>query len=175
MLDRIKELRRVAAKELKANPKNWRVHNARQRRYLKSVLDEIGYADALLARELADGSLQLIDGHLRAEITPNQEVPVLVLDVNENEANMLLATIDPLSAMADTDDNLFRQLAAQIETDNTALQELFTQTESEQPEIDELQLPVVWQIVVQCSGETEQQQLYERLCNEGCQCRIVNL
>ena len=32
---------------------------------VRGVLAEIGYADALLARELPDGSLQLIDGHLR--------------------------------------------------------------------------------------------------------------
>jgi len=56
---------------------------------------------ALLARELPDGALELIDGHLRAETTPDQEVPVLVLDVTEEEAAKLLAVIDPLGAMAE--------------------------------------------------------------------------
>ena len=45
----------------------------------------------------------LIDGHLRAETTPDQLVPVLVLDVDENESHKLLATLDPLAAMAETD------------------------------------------------------------------------
>ena len=64
------------------------------------MLAEVGYADALLARELADGSLMLIDGHLRAETTPDAVVPVLVLDVDEAEADKILLTHDPLAAMA---------------------------------------------------------------------------
>jgi hypothetical protein len=89
--DRIVELRRVAARELIPNPRNWRRHPARQAAALRGVLEEVGYADALLARELPDGRLMLVDGHLRAETTPDQLVPVLVLDVDEAEANKLLA------------------------------------------------------------------------------------
>jgi hypothetical protein len=61
--DRIKELRRVPARELQPNPKNWRVHPAAQQEALKGLQAELGYCDATLARELPDGSLQLIDGH----------------------------------------------------------------------------------------------------------------
>ena len=64
--DRIKELRRVKADRLRPHPKNWRTHPQRQQDALRGILAEIGYADALLARELPDGSLELIDGHLRA-------------------------------------------------------------------------------------------------------------
>ena len=68
-------IRRVAARDLVPNPKNWRRHPTRQAAALRGVLEEIGYADALLARELPDGRLMLIDGHLRAE-TPDQLVPI---------------------------------------------------------------------------------------------------
>ena len=78
--DRIKELRRVPAKDLIPHPRNWRVHPQAQQDALRGILAEVGYADALLVRETEQG-LQLIDGHLRAETTPDQEVPVLVLDV----------------------------------------------------------------------------------------------
>src|SRR5262249_31410111 len=81
--DRIKELRRVRASELLPNPRNWRVHPKAQVQALRALLSEVGYADALIARELPDGRLQLIDGHLRAETTPDDIVPVLVLDVTE--------------------------------------------------------------------------------------------
>jgi hypothetical protein len=93
--DRIRELRRVKAKELVLNSKNWRVHPAAQARALRAMLIDVGYADALIARELPDGRLKLIDGHLRAETTPDAIVPVLVLDVNEAEADKLLLTLDP--------------------------------------------------------------------------------
>ena len=50
--DRIKELRRVAASELVPNPRNWRRHPARQAAALRGVLEEVGYADALVCGEL---------------------------------------------------------------------------------------------------------------------------
>lgn len=104
--DRIRELRRVPAASLLANPKNWRRHPDAQAAALRGVLSEIGYADALLARETPEG-LMLIDGHLRAETTPEAMVPVLILDVSEEEADKILLTLDPLAAMATADrDNL---------------------------------------------------------------------
>jgi hypothetical protein len=63
------------------------------------VLAEVGYADALLVRELGDGTLELIDGHLRAETTPDAEVPVLIVDLDDAEAAKVLALHDPLAAI----------------------------------------------------------------------------
>jgi hypothetical protein len=121
--DRIKELRRVKASELLPNPKNWRTHPQHQRDALKGVLAEVGYADALLARETPDG-LQLIDGHLRAETTPDQEVPVLVLDVDEREADYLLATHDPLAALAEANTEALRSLAESTRIEGGPLGEM---------------------------------------------------
>ncbi len=50
--DRIRELRRVRAREPLPNPKNWRCHPGAQVAALRGLLAEIGYADALLVREL---------------------------------------------------------------------------------------------------------------------------
>ena len=88
------------------------------------MLAEIGYADALLARELSDGTLELIDGHLRAETTPDAEVPVLVLDLDDAEAAKLLAVHDPLAAMAQTNEDLLADLLSHVQTENGAVQAL---------------------------------------------------
>jgi DNA modification methylase len=122
--DRITGLRRVRASELVPNKKNWRRHSIQQRAALKGLLVEIGYADALIAYELPDGRLQLIDGHLRAETTPDMEVPVLVLDVNEQEADKLLLTIDPLAAMAEGDQAAVEALLETVRTDSAAVASL---------------------------------------------------
>ncbi len=92
--DRVKELRRVKASELLPNPRNWRKHSPAQAEALRGLLREVGYSDVLLARETADGKLMLIDGHLRQQVTPNMEVPVAVLDVTEQEADILLKRAD---------------------------------------------------------------------------------
>ncbi len=182
--DRIRELRRVPARELLPNPKNWRTHPDRQRDALSGVLAEIGYADALLARETSDGQLQLIDGHLRAETTPNQEVPVLILDLDEKEAELLMTVLDPLSALAGTNHDLLAELVNNIDTNNQAVQEMLagmtamatldhlspTETEPKDLPIHEL-----FQIIVQCENENEQRDVFEQLVAEGRTCRIANL
>lgn len=126
--DRIRELRRVPACDLLPNPKNWRTHPAAQQDALRGVLAEIGMADAVLARELPDGSLMLIDGHLRVETATDATLPVLVLDVNESEADKLLATLDPLSAMANSDAVQLDALLRTVQTGNESLQQMLADT-----------------------------------------------
>jgi ParB-like chromosome segregation protein Spo0J len=118
----------VPASDLRPNPKNWRTHPKAQQDALRGVLAEVGLADACLARELPDGSLMLIDGHLRAETLGDGDVPVLILDVTEAEADKLLATLDPLAAMADSDAARFEELLHTVNTSSQALQELIAET-----------------------------------------------
>ncbi len=42
--DRIRELRRVPARELRPNPRNWRTHPDGAARRLRGLLAEVGYA-----------------------------------------------------------------------------------------------------------------------------------
>jgi len=121
--DRIKELRRVPASELLPNPKNWRTHPVAQQDALRGVLAEVGYADALLARETPEG-LMLVDGHLRAETTPDADVPVLVLDIDEAEADLMLATLDPLAAMAGRDVDALADLVGSLDVENESIRQL---------------------------------------------------
>jgi hypothetical protein len=122
--NRIIELRNVKAAELKANPLNWRTHPENQRAAVTEMLEEVGFVDALIAREDEDGELVLVDGHLRAEIADDAIVPVLVLDVSESEAQKLLLTIDPLSAMADLDRGKLDFLLSRDETQGAAISAL---------------------------------------------------
>ena len=118
----------VPASDLRPNPKNWRTHPKAQQDALRGVLAEVGLADACLARELPDGSLMLIDGHLRAETLGDGEVPVLILDVNEAEADKILATLDPLAAMADSDAAKLDELLRNVDTGSEALQQMLAAT-----------------------------------------------
>lgn len=124
MRNRIKELRRVPASDLRPNPANWRKHPEFQQNAIRSALARIGVADACLARELEDGSLMLIDGHLRAETMGDAPVPVLVLDVDENEAAKLLLTIDSVTALAMQDVNLLSGLIEDAEIEDEIILEM---------------------------------------------------
>jgi hypothetical protein len=188
--DRIKELRRVRASLLKPNPRNWRTHPVAQQDVLRGVLAEVGYADALLARECADGGLELIDGHLRAETTPDVEVPVLILDLNDAETAKLLALHDPLAGMVEANEEMLAELIEQVETENEAVRSLLQQMLDEsafggpQQEISadeparngrEVEIPEAFQVVVECRDEAEQQLVFERLKSEGYKCKLLTL
>ena len=182
--DRIKELRRVRAADLRPNPRNWRIHPPAQQAALRGVLAEVGYADALLARELPDGTLMLVDGHLRAETTPESVVPVLVLDVDEAEADKILLTHDPLAGMATASEERVRELLAEVQTENAAVRALFDSLAREReawieepgvPASHEVSIPESYQVVVECRDEDDQQNVFERMRAEGYRCRVLTL
>ena len=183
--DRITELRRVRAGDLLPNPKNWRTHPDAQRDALRGVLADIGYADALLVREGEEGQLELIDGHLRAETTPDAIVPVLVLDVSEEEADKILLTHDPLAAMAGADRERVGELVGTCDFEHPQVVEMLDSLEKDLEEKEwpfgdgsdrpEVEIPESYQVVVECDGEVEQEQVYERMCKEGYRCRVLTL
>ena len=75
--------------------------------------------------ELPDGSLELIDGHLRAETTPDVEVPVLVLDLDEARGGQAAGRCTTrLAGMAEANDEVLADLLGQVETENDAVQAL---------------------------------------------------
>ncbi|MEX2309651.1 MAG: hypothetical protein WD738_18915 [Pirellulales bacterium] len=182
--DRIKELRRVRAADLRPNPRNWRIHPPEQQDALRGVLAEVGYADALLARELADGTLMLVDGHLRAETTPDSIVPVLVLDVDEAEADKILLTHDPLAGMATASEEHLRALLAEVQTENAAVRGLFDSLAKNRqawnggqgaPQAPEVNVPECYQVVVECRDEEDQKTIFDRMRAEGYRCRVLTL
>jgi hypothetical protein len=181
--DRIRELRRVPAGELRPNPRNWRTHPESQREALRGLLAEVGYAGALLARELEDGSLQLIDGHLRAETTPDAVVPVLVLDVTAAEADKILLTHDSVAAMAEPDHEQLTALLADAEFISPEVNELLAgltrlaaETEKRlSHDREEVAIPESWQVVVECRDEADQREIFERMRGEGYRCRVLTL
>jgi hypothetical protein len=190
--NRIKELRYVPAAELAANPKNWRTHSAKQAGALVGVLQEIGIADAMIARECPDGTLQLIDGHLRRDVLKTGQVPVLVLDVTEAEADKLLLTLDPLAAMAGANNDALDSLMRDVETGSQELADMLTEL-AKQHEVsftvteggddgeklgeDEAGVEVQpsFGVLVECTGEDQQREVFERLTTDGLKCRVLTL
>lgn len=149
--DRIKELRRVPASSLRPNPRNWRTHPPQQQAALKGILAEVGFADALLVRELKDGSLEIVDGHLRAETTPDDIVPVLVLDVSADEAARILATHDAITTQAIPDFAQLRPLLAECDFNSPAVNAMFA-------ELQKLQPPELDKVEARRDAETQREQ-----------------
>src|SRR4051794_23230836 len=85
--------------ELKANDFNWRRHPPGQVAALSAVIEEVGWAGALLYNERTG---RLIDGHARKELFEGKgKVPVLIGSWDEVAERKILATLDPLGALAE--------------------------------------------------------------------------
>lgn len=108
------------AAELGDNPRNWRRHPVSQKAALKDLLKEVGWAGALLYNERTG---RLIDGHLRKEVARGK-VPVLVGSWDEADERKILATLDPVGAMAQPDGDILIKLLAQVETGSQAVKDL---------------------------------------------------
>lgn len=128
--DRIVELRRVPASQLAPNPKNWRLHPIAQQNVLRGLLSEIGISAAAIAVERPEG-LVLIDGHLRSEIVGDEQIPVLIVDLNDDEADKLLTTFDSVSNLATADPEKLEQLLGEISTKSDAVQAMLDKMASD--------------------------------------------
>lgn len=145
--DRIKELIRVPASELLANPLNFREHSDTQRAVMEGILGEIGYIDGLIAFRNKKKQLVVINGHLRKDISGDEEVPVLIVDLTEAEARKALATFDPVGALATTNAealaNLRAGLGMQSEAVNKMLAELAASASPPETMIVEVEVPAM--------------------------------
>lgn len=181
MIDRVKELRRVPASQLKPNPHNWRTHPAAQHDALRGVLAEVGFADALVVRELDDGTLELVDGHLRAQTAADAVVPVLVVDLNDEESKKVLLTHDALAAMAGVNNQHLTGLLEDVEFESEAVEAMLSKLPSPITDLppacdqDEVDIPEVYQVVVECENEGQQESLFEQLRSDGYRCRVMTL
>lgn len=110
--------------QLVANPRNWRIHPRRQQDALGQVLDEVGWVQQVLVNRTTGN---VVDGHLRVELALRREeptVPVLYVELTEEEERLILASLDPLAAMAVRDDEKLRELLAEASADRPDLAEL---------------------------------------------------
>ena len=96
--------------QLLGNPFNFRVHNALQENALSGVLQQVGIVQNVLVNKTTG---HMIDGHLRTAMAISNgqpKVPITYVELTEEEEKLILATFDPLSAMAGQDEDIFKSL-----------------------------------------------------------------
>lgn len=123
--NRIVGMSEKPAKDFVFNPLNWRTHPEFQRLTLTAILSEVGWVTGVI-ENITTGNL--LDGHARIEETkaknPNELVPFIQVELSEEEERKVLAVLDPIGAMATTDDEKLKQLSELLDFDSDALAEL---------------------------------------------------
>lgn len=100
------------ADQFQAHPDNWRTHPKAQQKALTAILNEVGWVDTVI-ENVRTGNL--IDGHERVwqALEHNAEVPYIQVDLSPEEEALILATLDPIGAMAGRDQDKLKAVAAQ--------------------------------------------------------------
>jgi len=134
----------IEAGSLTENPANWRRHSPEQLQSIQDLLQdpEIGWAGACLYNER---TRRLIDGHARKSVAdPKTPIPVLVGDWSEEAERKILATLDPVGAMAQGDPAAYAALVESVNAESLWVRDLLHNTQGsldaaavDEPEPDE--------------------------------------
>ena len=111
---------------LTPHPQNWRAHPARQRAALTGVLEEVGWVQQVVVNRRTG---HLLDGHLRVETARARGeavVPVVYVDLAEAEERLVLATLDPIGALAQADGPALAALLAEVSTASEGVSQLIS-------------------------------------------------
>lgn len=107
--------------ELVANPANWRQHPRHQHEALRDLLGEVGWVQGVVVNETTG---RLVDGHLRAELAVADGanmIPVVWVELSEEEERLVLATLDPIGTLAVADPTALIELLESLSPAGEAL------------------------------------------------------
>lgn len=118
---------------LVANPKNWRLHPAHQQAALFGSLADIGWVQDVIVNQTTG---LVVDGHARVALAIKHQqnaVPVKYVTLTEPEEAMVLATLDPIAALATRDDAALTHLLGELETEREGLRMLLDELATAEP------------------------------------------
>lgn len=183
-------LRRVRVADLADAPWNHRTHPQAQAAALDGAIEELGFYGFPDVFE-ADGTLMLIDGHLRkdrliAKYGADAEIEVNVTDFDEAEAKKANLTKDPLAALAEQSAEKLDLLLRETETANEALAQMLASLADDAglyqadgggagSEAGPQAIPSSYQVAIECRDEADQQAVFERMKAEGRKCRVLTV
>lgn len=136
--NRIVRMDTIRAGDALANEANWRVHPQAQQQALAGALNEVGWVTGVIvnlrsAEEWGqDRHIEtIVDGHARIgealRVSEDTEVPVLYVDLSPSEERLVLATFDPLSAMAVPDRDQLDALLREVQTGDAAVMAMLSE------------------------------------------------
>ena len=108
---------------LKAHERNARVHPTGQRDALAESLGRVGWLSPVVVNRTTGN---ILDGHLRVEdaAARGATVPVVYVEVAADDEAFVLATFDPIAALAEWDGDLLAGLLESAGVESSALGDL---------------------------------------------------
>ena len=110
--------------ELLDNPRNWRKHPKAQLDALRGLLTEVGWVQRVIVNRTTG---HIVDGHARVELARERKeptVPVLYVALSPEEEALVLAALDPIGGMAETDSQALRNILEGLSPQDSGLASL---------------------------------------------------
>lgn len=166
------------ADEFNFNPLNYRRHPEAQREAVRRILGLVGWVTEVIVNRRTGN---LIDGQARIEEAlrqePRQRIPYTEVDLSPEEEKAVLATLDPMTGLAETDQEVLDQLLVETRIALPELDELLAglhylpadgADESEGRTVNFKEHPP--RILIECKSKRQQKALLKRFEEEGLEC-----
>jgi ParB-like chromosome segregation protein Spo0J len=161
---------------------NSRTHSDEQVTQIASSIKEFGFTNPILT----DGEGGIIAGHGRlmaAKKLGLTEVPTIALEgLTEAQKKAYVIADNRLALNASWDMDVLIQeveILSELDFDLSLLGfddiELAKMFDNEEPELKEQEYNEVFNVIVECSDEFEQEKIFNRLDTEGYKCRVQSL
>jgi ParB-like chromosome segregation protein Spo0J len=162
---------------------NSRTHSDEQVAQIAASIKEFGWTNPILV----DGKNGIIAGHgrlLAARKLGHKEVPTIELsELTDAQKRAYIIADNKLALNAGWDDEVLKLEIQQLSDlnfdltllgfDEVELAKMFDEVVDEEPEGENYQ--EVFNIIVECSNEAEQEKIFNRLNSEGYKCRVQSL
>jgi ParB-like chromosome segregation protein Spo0J len=162
---------------------NSRTHSDEQVAQIAASIKEFGWTNPILV----DGKNGIIAGHgrlLAARKLGHKEVPTIELsELTDAQKRAYIIADNKLALNAGWDDEMLKLEIQQLNDlnfdltllgfDEVELAKMFDEVVDEEPEGENYQ--EVFNIIVECSNEAEQEKIFNRLDSEGYKCRVQSL
>lgn len=164
------------ASSFQFNPLNYRRHPEEQREGVRKMLGMVGWVTEVIVNRRTGN---LIDGQARIEEAlrqdPEQLIPFTEVDLSLSEEKAVLATLDPLTNLAEHDPETLDLLINQTIEDMPDVAELLAtlhipeddDEDDEPPKSRKVEFTEHIRIVIECKSRRQQKGLLKRFEEEG--------
>ncbi len=170
--------------EIKFDKRNYRKHSDKNKELINKSLEECGAGRSILV----DNEGEIIAGNGVYEQAQQLNMPVKVIETDGTELVVVkrtdLATDDErrkrLAVMdnSTSDSSEFDVELLKVDFDLPELKDMgidIPDVKIDEPKDISDDLKEIWQVVIECKNEAEQQEIFERLSQEGLECRLLTL
>jgi len=179
------EITQKKVDELIPYARNARTHSEEQIAQIAASIREFGWTNPILI----DGKNGIIAGHGRLAAARKlglDEIPVIELEhLTETQKKALILADNKLALNSGWDNDMLMFELKELNLDGFDLElvgfdsielaKIFDEEEEKKDELKEQSYNEVFNIIIECADEAEQEKIFNRLDSEGYKCRVQSL